>query len=158
MRRRIEQWLTGSLRLRIATWVLVMLLFTALCWGLVIRPDTHALRQQQADHAATLRAVEQEQQIRRALDAQLTTAQRNLPALAVNAFSAASVSETSGLALVTWQPQGKQAELIVRGPWQHIPALFRALAGTGVRLNGFELAPGEGALMLTLRLEAGDEN
>lgn len=158
MRRLTEQWLTARPGVRIATWLFVMVLVSGVVWLLGIQPGRLALDKQRRDHAATVQAVALQQQASLALTAKLALAQRNLPSLTVTRFSPASLGETSGLALVTWQPQGEEAELVVRGQWRDIPELFYALAATDARLKGFTVTPFDGALMLTLRLEGAYES
>lgn len=154
MRRRIEQWLTADPRLRILSWAIVMLLCAASGWIVVIHPGNQMLDQQRISYAARVQEFKQEQRKGRELETQITTAQRNLPLLEIDTFSAVVISKLPGVALVKWQPEGAQAELVLRSQWQYIPALFNALARTDIQLQGFSLVPDDGALMLTIRLEA----
>ncbi|WP_313083138.1 hypothetical protein [Atlantibacter sp.] len=157
MRRFFEQWLTAHARLRIASWVAAMLLFSMLGGLWVIQPGYHALEQRRVSLAASVQAIKEQQQQKRALDTQLKAAQRNLPALASESFSAMATGKRPGVMLMKWQPEGESAELELRSQWASVPGLFNALSRTDARLKRFSVAAGEGALSVTLWLEATHE-
>lgn len=154
MRRFVEQWLTADARLRIATWAAAMLLFIMLGGLWVIQPGYQALERQRVSLAASLQAIKVQQQQKRALDTQLNAAQRNLPALTSESFSAMATGKLPGVTLMKWQPEGESDELELRSQWLPIPGLFNALSRTDARLKRFSVAADEEGLIVTLRLEA----
>lgn len=157
MRRSLEQWLTANARLRVALWSAAMLVFIMLGGMWIIQPGYQALEQQRVSLAASLQAIKEQQQQKRALVTQLNAAQRNLPALASERFSAMTMGNLPGVTLMKWQPEGEFAELVLRSQWLPIPGLFNALSRTDARLKHFSVVAGEGALTVTLWLEASHE-
>ncbi|WP_313667022.1 hypothetical protein [Atlantibacter sp.] len=157
MRRSLEQWLTADARLRVASWSAAMLLLILLGGLWVIQPGYQALEQQRISLAASLQAIKAQQQQKRALGTQLHAAQRNLPALASERFSAMAMGKLPGVTLMKWQPEGEVAELELRSQWLPVPELFDALSRTDARLKRFSVAAGEGALTVTLWLEVAHE-
>ena len=157
MRRSLEQWLTVDARLRVASWSAVMLVFSILGGLWIIQPGYQALEQQRASLAASLQAIKEQQQQKRALVTQLNAAQRNLPTLASESFSAMATGKLPGVMLMKWQPEGEFAELELRSQWLTVPDVFNALSRTDARLKRFCVAAGEGALTVSLWLEVSHE-
>lgn len=157
MHRRLEQWLTAPVRLRIVTLGGVMLLTGALIWGLIIQPGNQQLSQWRTKQASFTQSVRAEQRKIRSLEQAFATVEHNLPSLNHEVFSAIAIGDRPGVALVKWQPEGQYAELVLRSQWATTPALFGALSRTDARLTGFSLKPDDGALMFVLRLEPVNE-
>jgi len=71
-------------------------------------------------------------------------------------FSALNL-QAAGVTLVSWQPDGKSGELLLESDWRSIPPLFALLARSGAAIPAFSIAPQDGALAVSLRLEMDDE-
>ncbi|KOR05733.1 hypothetical protein ABW48_00620 [Pluralibacter gergoviae] len=71
-------------------------------------------------------------------------------------FSALNL-QAAGVMLVSWQPDGKGGELLLESDWRSIPPLFALLARSGAAIPAFSIAPQDGALAVSLRLEMDDE-
>ena len=77
-------------------------------------------------------------------------------AFSTRAFSPLELP-VAGATLIAWRPLGRGGEIQLAVEWPAAPAIFAWLAGCGMRATAFSLHPDQGALQLTMLLEAEDE-
>jgi pilus assembly protein HofO len=134
-----ERWCDLAPRVRVGSWLLMLVLLVAVggfsgCSPLKPMPPVPLSAQWQK--MMPLRAVSSA-----------------ISGSSAKPFSALDF-ESAGRHLVSWQPVGTGGELALEADWHTIPPLFALLAETGRAVRGFNLQPEKQGLRLTLQLEA----
>lgn len=131
-----DRWCDLSSSVRLASWLLMLLLASVVC-GFYSRgaqpPEEHVNLQSQWLKITPLLHSE-----------------GDLPAEQTAPFSAVDFQRS----LVSWQPSGEGGELVLQNDWPTLLGAFDLLARRNMAIKGFTLLPEKERLRLTLQLEA----